>query len=81
MTGVQTCALPILVFMRGLLSHLYTRIYFEDETAANAADDVLSALPPERRDTLIAKRDDTGLRFDISLQGDQETVFLHHTGQ
>src|SRR3546814_4898782 len=26
----------VIVFMRGLLSHLYTRVYFADEEAANA---------------------------------------------
>ena len=40
----------------------------------------LAALPPERRATLIAEADAHGLRFDIRLQGDHETVFLDHDG-
>jgi protocatechuate 3,4-dioxygenase alpha subunit len=78
--------LTVLVFARGLLNHLVTRLYFPDEDAANAVDPVLSALPdPARRDTLIARRDGpegtegtggTSLAFDIRLQGDHETVFF-----
>ncbi len=74
----------VIVFMRGLLSHVYTRIYFADEAAANAKDPVLQAVPAERRDTLIATRDEsqssgggeTVYRFDIHMQGEQETVFF-----
>jgi protocatechuate 3,4-dioxygenase alpha subunit len=69
----------VIVFMRGLLSHLYTRIYFADE-AANAGDPVLQSVPAERRDTLIAAADDSSgvvvYRFDIHMQGDKETVFF-----
>jgi protocatechuate 3,4-dioxygenase alpha subunit len=69
----------VIVFMRGLLSHLYTRIYFSDE-AANAGDPVLQSVPAERRDTLIAAADDSSgvvvYRFDIHMQGDKETVFF-----
>jgi protocatechuate 3,4-dioxygenase, alpha subunit len=69
--------LTVVVFMRGLLSHLYTRIYFEDEAAANATDDVLAGLPPERRATLLARRESSlRYRFDIHLQGEAETVFF-----
>ncbi len=70
----------LVLFLRGLLSHAYTRIYFSDEAEANAADAVLAAVPAERRATLIAARADTGgtplYRFDIRLQGDRETVFF-----
>src|SRR3546814_13361906 len=48
----------VIVFMRGLLSHLYTRVYFADEEAANARDSVLLSVPAERRETLIAARED-----------------------
>jgi protocatechuate 3,4-dioxygenase alpha subunit len=72
--------LNLIVFMRGLLSHLYTRVYFGDEEARNASDPVLSAVEPERRATLIAQRDHdaSGIvyRFDIHLQGPAETVFF-----
>jgi protocatechuate 3,4-dioxygenase alpha subunit len=70
----------IVVLMRGLLSHVYTRLYFSDEEAANAADPVLSTVPAERRKTLIAARDTTAngsqYRFDIHMQGAEETVFF-----
>ena len=70
----------VVVFMRGLLAHVYTRIYFDDETAANATDPVLSSVPADRRDTLIARREttQTGIvyRFDIHMQGDRETAFF-----
>ena len=64
-------------YSRGLLTHLYTRIYFSDE-AANAADPVLALVPADRRDTLIARREAGGnvYRFDIRIAGDGETVFF-----
>jgi protocatechuate 3,4-dioxygenase alpha subunit len=69
--------LAVILFMRGLLSHLYTRVYFDDEPVANTADKVLSALPPERRVTLLARREGPSrYRFDIHLQGPTETVFF-----
>lgn len=70
------------VFARGINVHLGTRIYFGDEAGANAADPVLRLVEPEhRRQTLIARRDGerSGMpvyRFDIRLQGENETVFL-----
>ena len=68
--------LNVIVFMRGLLTHVYTRIYFEDEAQANAADPVLSAVPADRRNTLIARRDGNTYRLDIHMQGENETVFF-----
>ncbi len=72
--------LNVILFMRGLLLHCYTRIYFSDFEAENATDLVLLSVPTERRGTLIAKREDgpNGIRyrFDIHMQGDQETVFF-----
>jgi protocatechuate 3,4-dioxygenase alpha subunit len=70
----------IVLFMRGLLSHVYTRLYFSDEEAANAADPVLATVPAERRKTLIAAHETTPngaqYRFDIHMQGAEETVFF-----
>jgi protocatechuate 3,4-dioxygenase alpha subunit len=64
------------IFSRGMLLQNYTRIYFDDE-AANAADPVLALVPADRRATLIAKRGQAGVyRFDIRLQGEDETVFF-----
>jgi protocatechuate 3,4-dioxygenase, alpha subunit len=66
---------------RGINIGLATRIYFSDETAANADDPVLNLIEqPARRRTLIAQREDREGKvvyvFDIHLQGDQETVFF-----
>ncbi|MER7970087.1 protocatechuate 3,4-dioxygenase subunit alpha [Streptomyces sp. NPDC096080] len=67
----------VCVFARGLLTHLFTRIYLPDDEAALAADPLLSRLPDARRDTLVAARERDGVyRFDIRLQGEGETVFL-----
>ena len=78
--GVQAPHVNVIVFMRGLLLHAYTRLYFSDETATNAKDPVLASVPVERRDTLIARREQTPAgvvyRFDIHMQGPHETVFF-----
>jgi protocatechuate 3,4-dioxygenase alpha subunit len=73
--------LAVCVFARGLLHHLFTRIYFPDQEAALAADPVLGTLPPERRATLLADVERPGVyRFDLRLQAGpgpgEETVFL-----
>jgi protocatechuate 3,4-dioxygenase alpha subunit len=65
----------VIVFARGLLRSLRTRVYFPGE-AANAADPVLSALDEPLRRTLVATDDGSGWRFDICLQGANETVFF-----
>lgn len=78
--GVQAPHVNLIVFMRGVLIHAYTRLYFSDEAAANARDPVLSGLPAGRRQTLIAEREQTAegvrYRFDIYMQGERETVFF-----
>ncbi len=61
---------------RGLLNRVVTRIYFADEADANAADPVLSGLSEAQRATLIAEPADGGHRFDIHLQGADETAFF-----
>lgn len=76
----QAPHIAVTVFARGMLKHLYTRIYFEDE-AANAADAILALAPDDdARRTLIARRvageAEPTYRFDIRLQGDGETVFF-----
>jgi protocatechuate 3,4-dioxygenase alpha subunit len=71
--------LDVYVFARGLLRHQLTRIYFPDEPDANAADPVLAALSADQRATLVAEADDDGgVRHDIRLQGDDQTVFFAH---
>jgi protocatechuate 3,4-dioxygenase, alpha subunit len=76
----QAPHLVLIVLMRGLLVHAYTRIYFSDEVVANAQDVVLNSVPVERRDTLIAQKQivngRTEYHFDIHMQGEAETVFF-----
>lgn len=76
--SLQAPHIVVTVFMRGLLKHLVSRIYFPDE-AANADDMVLNLVPLERRRTLIARRAETGaalLTWNVVLQGADETVFF-----
>jgi protocatechuate 3,4-dioxygenase alpha subunit len=69
----------ITVLARGLLDRLFTRAYLPGD--ALEADRLLSSVDPERRGTLVATPDGTGLAFDIRLQGDRETVFLAFPGR
>jgi protocatechuate 3,4-dioxygenase alpha subunit len=76
----QAPHINVIVLMRGMLLHVYTRIYFSDEAAANAADPVLQTVPADRRATLVAERTMSPAgpiyRFDINMQGPKETVFF-----
>jgi protocatechuate 3,4-dioxygenase alpha subunit len=74
--ATQAPHLVVIVFMRGLLRHLVTRLYFPDEPA-NDTDPVLRLVPEERRASLIARRTDGGaLEWNIVMQGPDETVFF-----
>ena len=67
--------LLVTVFARGLLHHLFTRAYLE------GGDPFLATVPEGRRGTLLATPDgDNSYRFDIRLQGEDETVFLDFVG-
>ena len=66
----------VMVFARGLLKHVVTRVYFPDEAEANAVDPVLAALEADERETLVARAEDGTLRFDVRLQGERQTVFF-----
>ena len=70
----------VTIFMRGLLLHVFTRIYFSDEGKSNSADAVLSTVPVDRQKTLIAKKvagvTPVTYVFDVFLQGENETVFF-----
>jgi protocatechuate 3,4-dioxygenase, alpha subunit len=76
--GPQAPHIVVAVFARGMLRQCYTRLYFSD--AKNDADPVLDLVPQQRRATLIAQRQDGGehavYRFDIRLQGEDETAFF-----
>jgi protocatechuate 3,4-dioxygenase alpha subunit len=74
--GAQAPHIAVSVFARGLLNRVVTRIYFADEEQANAADPVLAGLDEAARATLVAPREDDGYRFDVRLQGPDETVFF-----
>jgi protocatechuate 3,4-dioxygenase alpha subunit len=72
----QAPHLLVSVLARGILTRLATRIYFDDESA-NAEDPVLSLVPEDRRQTLVARRGEGNKYvFDIVLQGPGETVFF-----
>ena len=72
----QAPHLVVSVFMRGLLKHLATRMYFPDEPA-NREDPLLKLVPSERRATLVARRKARGLlEWNVILQGKGETVFF-----
>jgi protocatechuate 3,4-dioxygenase, alpha subunit len=75
---LQAPHLVVAVFARGMLKQLYTRVYFAGD-AANNVDPVLERIPPDRRETLMARPDPARSRywlFDVRLQGDRETVFF-----
>lgn len=77
---MQAPHISVVVQGRGILNPYFTRIYFGDEEDANRRDLVLGMVPEERRSTLIARPmlDATppSYRFDIRLQGGDETVFF-----
>ena len=73
---LQAPHLLVAVFMRGLLKHLVTRMYFPG-AAGNDEDTVLALVPRERRATLVARpAADGALEWNVVLQGPDETVFF-----
>ena len=79
--GLQAPHVSLTIQARGMLNPTFTRVYFDDEAAANASDPVLQSVSASRRATLIADRVETDTsvptyRFDIRFQGDDETVFF-----
>lgn len=74
--GAHAPFLSVVLFLRGALLHLYTRIYFSDEAERNEQDSVLQAVPADRRHTLIAKKQGHLYEFNIYMQGEKETVFF-----
>jgi len=76
--SLQAPHINAMVFARGLLKHLHTRVYFAGDPA-NADDSVLALIPEERRSTLLARCSETdpaAWSFDLVLQGERETVFF-----
>ena len=75
--SLQAPHVMVSVFARGLLKRLVTRVYFPDEKDANSSDLVLSSIEdPKLRESLIAREDTGVLRFDVHLQGDDQTAFF-----
>jgi protocatechuate 3,4-dioxygenase alpha subunit len=77
----QAPHINVVVQARGMLTPVFTRIYFSDEDEANRQDQVLNQVPRERRPTLVARLDEASsdpnvYRFDVRFQGDDETVFF-----
>ncbi len=72
--GRQAPHVLVMVFARGLLKPVLTRMYFPDEQQANDEDHVLSAV--EDASALVARPAGRGLEFDIRLRGEDETVFF-----
>jgi protocatechuate 3,4-dioxygenase alpha subunit len=70
--GLQAPHISVLVFARGLLKPVRTRLYFPDDEA-NAEDRVLGSLAEGDRARLIAR---PGLEFDVRLQGPEQTPFF-----
>ncbi len=75
----QAPHIVVCIFSRGMLRQIYTRMYFSDEKA-NASDPILALVPVDRRPTLVATKDKAATkplyRFDIRVQGGNETVFF-----
>ena len=65
------------IVARGINLGLHTRVYFPDEEEANAADPILTKIEHRARvATLVARREADAYRFDVHLQGENETVFF-----
>lgn len=74
--SLQASHIAVGVLGRGLLRRLVTRIYFADDPALDD-DPILALAPAARRRTLLARPEGGGAyRFDIVLQGPDETVFF-----
>ena len=74
----QAPCFTLLVFARGLLKPVLTRAYLGDATEANEADPVLGGLEPADRARLLAEPLAGDYRFDVRLQGPNQTVFFAH---
>ncbi|MEM7615432.1 MAG: protocatechuate 3,4-dioxygenase subunit alpha [Pseudomonadota bacterium] len=73
---LQAPHVTLWIVARGINLGLHTRAYFADAAEANAADPVLSSLPPARIQTLLARPSGSGYHHEIHLQGPDETIFF-----
>ncbi len=78
----QAPHIDVVIFARGLLRQVVTRLYFPDEGEANAADPVLSSIEDaDLGETLVARDEGDGaFGFDIRLQGENQTAFFEFAG-
>jgi len=78
----QAPHINVLIFARGLLRQVVTRLYFPDEGEANAGDPVLSSIGDAGlRETLVARDEGDGMyRFDVRLQGEGQSAFFEFSG-
>lgn len=79
-TQKQAPHISIMIFMRGLLKHLYTRMYFEGDPM-NESDPTLQAVPQDQRHTLLAQPvagKPGEYTWNIHLQGQHETAFFYY---
>ncbi len=74
--GDQAPHIAVTLFARGLLHRVVTRVYFPEDAELHAGDPVLSGLDEAARATLVAVAEEDGYRFDVRLQGPDETVFF-----
>ncbi len=73
---LQAPHVVVTIFMRGLLRHLNSRIYFPDEPA-NTQDLLLKLVEAGRRHTLVAREiAPHTYEWTVNLQGEDETVFF-----
>jgi protocatechuate 3,4-dioxygenase, alpha subunit len=76
----QAPHIVVCIYSRGMLRQIYTRLYFPDEAAANGSDPILALVSADRRGTLVAHKETRGelpvYRFDVRVQGENETVFF-----
>jgi protocatechuate 3,4-dioxygenase alpha subunit len=75
---MQAPHISVWIVARGINIGLHTRLYFEDEADANATDPILSRIEHQNRvPTLLARQEADGVyRYNIHLQGPQETIFF-----
>lgn len=76
----QPAFFALTVFARGLLNRLFTRAYLPTPDGDVPLDALLATVPSHRRRSLVCTTDETGYRFDLRLQGTDETVFLTFPG-
>lgn len=75
--------ISVVVFARGLLNKLHTRVYLPEDREELKKDKLFSSLDEKRANTLVAERTEDGsLKFDIWIQGDEEheTQFFQFPG-